>query len=341
MTTTFASSLMAAEMAEQPAALRRLLARRAGLRRLIAHAAPADLTGVAFVGRGSSANAAIFGRTLAELATGRPALLVSPSADRLYDMHTDYTGFLAVGLSQSGRTPEVVATLADLGTAGARTVAVTSDCSSPLARVADVCVDLAVGPERAVPTTKAFSAQLAALVILAEALGGEVATDIAWGAMAHAVQSVLDDWQSAEELAHRMRTTSHLAVVGAGLFLGVAEEVALKLEETALVTAAAHSSASYRHGPLALTRAGLPLLAVIGPGRAGEETARLVNDARRMGAPAVVIGANGDLPLPVGLPEHLAVIPAAVRGQQLALSLALLKGLDPDAPLGLSKVTDT
>jgi glucosamine--fructose-6-phosphate aminotransferase (isomerizing) len=332
---------MAAEMAEQPAALRRLLARRDGLRAVLAAAMPRDLRGVALVGRGSSANAALFGRTLAELATGRPALLVSPSAGRLYDVRTDYRGYVAVGLSQSGRTPEVVATLDELHRSGARTVAVTADADSPLAREADVLVDLGVGAERAVPTTKAFTAQLAALVVLAEALGGDVASAQLWDAAACATESVLADRAPVQTAARSLQPATHLAVVGAGLFLGIAEEVALKLQETAVVAAAAHSSASYRHGPFALTGKQHPLVAVVGPGPAGVETTRLVADARAAGAPVVVIGAGGDLSVPGGLPEALAAIPAVVRGQQLALELALARGLDPDSPPGLSKVTDT
>jgi glucosamine--fructose-6-phosphate aminotransferase (isomerizing) len=331
---------MAAEMAEQPGGLRWMLVRRAGLRVRLAHALPKDLRGVAFVGRGSSANAALFGRTLAELATGCPAFLVSPSARRLYDVRTDYHGYLAVGLSQSGRTPEVVAALQYLHDAGARTVALTSDCDSPLARTADAAIDLGVGPEHAVPTTKAFTAQLAALVVLAEALGGEVVPDDRWVAAARATQEVLGDQPQADAVARSLVSASHLSVVGAGLYFGIAEEVALKLQETALVAASAHSSASYRHGPFALTGAKHPLVALVGPGPAGAETARLVEDARAAGARVVVIGPGGDLSVP-DLPEVLATIPAVVRGQQLALALALAKGIDPDAPPGLSKVTET
>ena len=340
-TTTVASSFMAAEMAEQPAGLYRMLARRAGLRARLAHVTPPDLRGVAFVGRGSSANAALFGRTLAELATNRPALLVSPSVERLYDVRTDYRGYLAVGLSQSGRTPEVVSTLQELGEAGARTVAFTSDPDSPLARAADVSIDLCVGVERAVPTTKAFTASLAALVVLAEALGGEIVSDVQWGAVARATQLVLGDQAQADLVAQSLESASHLSVVGAGLFLGIAEEVALKLQETALIAASGHSSASYRHGPLALTGAEHPLVAIVGPGQAGAETTRLVEDVRAAGAPVIVIGPGGDLNVPGGLPEVLTAIPAVVRGQQLALALALAKGVDPDSPPGLSKVTDT
>jgi glucosamine--fructose-6-phosphate aminotransferase (isomerizing) len=341
VTTTLASSFMAAEMAEQPACLRRLLARRTGLRARIAHAAPHDLRGVAFVGRGSSANAALFGRVIAELATGRPALLVSPSADRLYPLRTDYSGYLAIGLSQSGRTPEVVSTLAAMQAAGAHTIGLTSDGDSPLARSADTYVDLCVGVERAVPTTKAFTAQLAALIIIGEALGGEVLSDVLWGAAAHATQAVLDDQGQANLVATHLAAVTHLSVVGAGTFLGIAEEIALKLQEVALIAASAQSSASYRHGPFALSGAGDPLLAVVGPGAAGDETRALVADVRAMGAPVTVIGATGDLPVPNGLPEVLAALPTVVRGQQLALALALDKGLDPDRPPGLSKVTNT
>lgn len=341
MSTTLASSLMAAEMAEQPACLRRLLARRTGLRARIAHVAPDDLRGVAFVGRGSSANAALFGRVIAELATGRPALLVSPSADRLYGLRTDYRGYLAIGLSQSGRTPEVVSTLAEMQAAGAHTIGLTSDGDSPLARAADTYVDLCVGVERAVPTTKAFTAQLAALVIIGEALGGEVLSDVLWGEAAHATQLVLDDQAHADIVARHLGSVTHLSVVGAGTFLGIAEEIALKLQEVALIAASGHSSASYRHGPFALSGAGDPLLAVVGPGAAGDETRALVGDVQAVGAPVTVIGAGGDLPVPTGLPEALAALPTVIRGQQLALALALERGLDPDRPPGLSKVTNT
>jgi glucosamine--fructose-6-phosphate aminotransferase (isomerizing) len=332
---------MAAEMAEQPATLHRMLARRSELRARIGRTLPEDLRGVAFVGRGSSANAAMFGRTLAEVAAGRPAFLVSPSSERLYDVHDDYRGYLAVGLSQSGRTPEVVSTLEALHDAGARTVALTSDADSPLAQTADLFIDLCVGVERAVPTTKAFTAQLATLVVLAEALGGEILRDVQWCAAAHATQLMLDDQAHAELVARSLESTSHLSVVGAGLFLGIAEEVALKLQETALVAASGHSTASYRHGPFALTGTQHPLVALVGPGPAGAETGRLVDDVRAAGAPVVVIGPGGDLSLPYGVPEVLAAVPAVVRGQQLALALALAKGLDPDAPPGLSKVTWT
>lgn len=341
MSLVLAPYRMAAEMAEQPAVLRRLVARRIGLHTQIERVIPERLAGVALVGRGSSANAALSARVMLELATRRPVVMVSPSIDRLYDAHTDYTGHLAVGLSFSGRTPEVVSTLADLRERGAVTVAITGDPEAPLTDAADLTIDLGAGAELAVPTTKGFTSQLATLVILAETLSGNALPHDAWAAVAEATQHVLDDTMTAEAVAGDMSTAQHVSVVGAGPYLGIAHEVALKFEEASLLAASAHSSASYRHGPIAMTSLAQPLVALVGTGRAGQDTAQLIAEVAGRGVPVVTIGPDGTLPVPNGLPEWLAGIPVAARGQQLALAIAVAKGLDPDRPPALSKVTLT
>jgi glucosamine--fructose-6-phosphate aminotransferase (isomerizing) len=332
---------MAAEMAEQPAVLRRLVARRTGVHNQITHALPEGLAGVAFVGRGSSANAAMAARVMIELATRKPVVMVSPSIDRLYGAHTDYFGHLAVGLSFSGHTPEVVSTLLDLQDRGAATIAITGDAESPLAEAAGLTIDLGTGPELAVPTTKGFTAELAMLVILAETLGGTPLPHEAWAAVADVTQQVLEDAAATKEVARDLAAAQHVSVVGAGTYLGIAHEIALKFEEAALLAASAHSSASYRHGPIAMASTAQPLVALVGPGSAGADTTQLAAEAARNGAPVVTIGPSGTIPVPDGLPEWLASIPMAVRGQQLALAIATEKGLDPDQPPTLSKVTLT
>ena len=341
MTTLLAPFRMAADMAEQPAVLRRFVARRAGLHVQIDRVTPENMTGVAFVGRGSSANAATVGKVMVELATGRPAVTVSPSLDRLYDAHTDYRGWLAVGLSLSGRTPEVASTLRDLHDRGAATIAITDDGDSLLADAADLTIWLGTGPELAVPTTKGFTTQLATLVVLAETLGHRELPLEDWTAVGDITHRVLDDEAAAEAAARDLAGVQHLSVVGAGAYVGIADEIALKFQEAALVAAAPHSSASYRHGPIAMASTAQPLIAVVGPGRAGAETARLASDVAQRGAPVMVIGDRGRLPIPSGLPEWLATIPTVVRGQQLALALAAERGIDPDQPPTLSKVTLT
>lgn len=337
----FGWSQMAVEMAEQPDVLRRLIARRGVLHPQITRLVPPDLHGVAFAGRGSSSNAAMVGRTLAELATRRPTLMAAPSLDRLYGARTDYSGFLGVGLSLSGRTPEVSLTLADMRDRGAATIAITDEAHAPISTAAHLTIDVAAGREIAVPTTKGFTAQVAALVILAEALGHHPAPYDAWHGLPDATQCVLDDWESVAVVTQALAAATELSVVAAGTFVGVAHEIALKLQETSLVAASAYSAASYRHGPMALAGPRHPLIAVSSPGRPGIETLRLAADVAARHATVIVIGVDGDLPVPRGLPEPLAAVPATVRGQQLALALAVANGHDPDRPPALSKVTVT
>ena len=332
---------MALEMAEQPAAVRGVAARRDEMIARIRAVLPTHPQGVALVGRGSSANAALVGRTLCELASRHPALLVSPSMERLYGARTRYHGWVAVALSQSGEVPEVVATAYALREAGAVAIGLTAHPGSRLGQAVDLCIDVGAGEERAVPTTKGFTAQVACLTVVAEALGGERLPAAQWQRCADATEAVLADAGAADEAAQRLRDVVDIDVIGAGMHLGVAAEVALKVQETALLGAVAHSAAGFRHGPIALAGREHPVVAVIGDGAAGQETRYVVAQLRVRGVPVLTIGEDGDLPVAGGLAEPLFAIPAAVRGQQVALALARLKGLDPDRPRGLRKVTRT
>ena len=132
---------------------------------------PDPLAGTVLIARGSSDHAATTGRYLLELATGRPVASASPSLYTMYGAHTDFTGFLVIGVSQSGGTPEIVRSVQAARTAGGRTVAVTNDSSSPLAQAAEVTVCLGVGPEQAVPATKTVTAELAVFALIAQAAG--------------------------------------------------------------------------------------------------------------------------------------------------------------------------
>ena len=162
---------MAAEMAQQPRTLQTLLARREEIVGVVQCVLPDELAGITLVARGSSDHAAIYGRYLLEMTAQRPAALVAPSIHTLYAADVDHTGYLAVAISQSGRTPEIITVLHRLREQGARTVAIVNGASTPLADVADVTIDLRVGPELAVPATKTFTGTLATLALVAEAVG--------------------------------------------------------------------------------------------------------------------------------------------------------------------------
>jgi glucosamine--fructose-6-phosphate aminotransferase (isomerizing) len=334
------ASLMEQDMGTQPAVLAALAGRREEIAESLAGPAPA---GIVIVARGSSDHAGIFGRYLLEAATGLPVALAAPSLQTLYGVRPRVEGWLAVAISQSGRTPEIATVLERFRDAGARAVAVTNDPDSPLARGASVHVSLDAGEELAVPATKTFTAQLAAMALVAEALGPVPFGGADWERLPGIVEAVLGDAAPAERVAALLEGVDELACVGRGYLMCVALEAALKLREAAGVRAEGWSAADFRHGPLTVVGPGLPTLAVSAAGPGAADVAELAEQLAGGGAPVLSMSdnASASLPFPGGLPEPLAAIPATVRAQQLALALALLRGVDPDRPPGLAKVTRT
>jgi glutamine---fructose-6-phosphate transaminase (isomerizing) len=322
-------AIMQAEMAEQPERLSALIERADEVAGLITRPA----AGPAIVARGSSDHAAVYGRYLIEAASGRPAGLAAPSLLTLYEARVDYSGYLAIAVSQSGHTPEIVTALERMQRCGGAGLAITNDGASPLAAAAEATFALGVGVERAVPATKTVTATLTAFALVASALGGRGLGELrrvpAW------VAEVLDDPAPAERIAEALSTATRLLTVGRGLMFGAALEAALKLKETTMTSAEGFSSADLRHGPIAIVERALPVLAFVADGPARADMVELVDDLRGRGADV------HELPLPAGVPEALAPIVGVVRAQQVALTLARLRGLDPDAPAGLSKVTAT
>lgn len=335
-----AGERMAADMAAQPDVLRRLAARRGDLVSALGDERPA---GIVIVARGSSDYAAIFGRYLLETATGLPVALAAASLQTLYRVEPRVDGWLALGISQSGRTPEIATVLERYGAAGARTVAVTNDAASPLATGADVDFELEAGEEGAVPATKTFTAQLAAMAIVAEALGSASWDGSDWERLPRIVETVLAEPAPADRAAESLGDAGELVAVGRGLLMCVALEAALKLREAAGVRAEGWSAADYRHGPVTVASGDLPLLAVSARGPAAADVEQLAGELQAAGTPVLRLSdsPDADLPYPANLPEALCAIPAAVRAQQLALAVALRRGLDPDEPPRLHKVTET
>jgi glucosamine--fructose-6-phosphate aminotransferase (isomerizing) len=328
---------MAGEMAEQPAVLASLAARAAADSAAVRAVTPDPLAGVVFLARGSSDNAAVFGRYLTELAAGRPAGLAAPSLYTRYQARVDWRGYLVVALSQSGSTPEILTTCAAVREAGASVVGITNEPASPMAEAVDVLLATDAGPERAVPATKTMTAQMRLVATIADALGRlrfDPPVD-GFAALPATVTGILRDPGPAEELARRWDGIDRLVIAGRGLAYAAALEIALKVKETTGILAEGMSTADLRHGPIATAFAGAPVLLVDAGGPAAADTGELLDLLASRDAEAVI------LPLPPGLPEPAQVIAAVVRGQQLARTLALAKGADPDVPAGLTKVTPT
>jgi glucosamine--fructose-6-phosphate aminotransferase (isomerizing) len=336
---------MAAEMAEQPGVLARVTARAPADAEAVRAVVPGPLAGVVFLARGSSDNAAVFGRYLAELRAGRPAGLAAPSLYTRYHATVDWRGYLVVALSQSGATPEIISTCRAMRAGGAVVLGITNEPGSPLADAVDLLLSTDAGPERAVPATKTVTAQLAALVTVTSALRASTAGEGpgAGGAQGSgmldglpgAVAGVLADPGPVERLAGRWRGLDRLVVAGRGLAYAAALETALKVKETTGILAEGISTADLLHGPIAAVYAGAPVLLVDGGGPADtdlDELRALLASRRAQAA---------SLPVPPGLPEAVHVIAAITRGQQLARELARARHVNPDAPAHLSKVTAT
>jgi glutamine---fructose-6-phosphate transaminase (isomerizing) len=335
-----AGAAMRADMAAQPAVLRALAARRSEVAAELSGWEPA---GIVVVARGSSDYAAVFGRYVLEAATGRPVALAAPSLQTLYGVEPRLDGWLAIGVSQSGRTPEIVTVLERLAGGGARSVAITNAEGSPLADAAAASIELGAGEERAVPATKTFTAELAAFALVAEALGPVAWGDADWDLLPGVVEAVLAEPEPGERVAARLDGAGELACVARGYLLCVALEAALKLREAAGMRAEGWSSADFRHGPVTVAGDELPLLAISAAGPAAADVEDLARGLASSGVEVVRLSdrEGADLRYGTGLSEPLAAIPATIRAQQLAVSVATRRGLDPDRPPGLAKVTET
>ncbi len=344
-----ATTRMRAEIAEQPAALAATI--DALLPRVPDIAALGrDTRQVLFVARGSSDNAAVYGRYLLEVRAGRLATLASPSVATTYHRRLDLEGVLAVGLSQSGETHEIVETLSWAADCGARTLAITNAPGSSLARRSDDALVTAAGAEQAVPATKTYTTQLAALAVLGLALAG--AGDDAMEELRRApdaVERALATADAVEPLATELASVQGAVVSGRGFVFSTALELALKLKEACYLHALGLSYADLLHGPIAVVDDDTPAILVApdsGPTLPGMVT--LAGRVVGAGAHAYGVGGGTDLAaacsrfLPGSdLPEWLAPLALIVPGQLLTEALARRLGIDPDTPRGLGKVTQT
>jgi glutamine---fructose-6-phosphate transaminase (isomerizing) len=338
---------MRAEIGEQPAALRATidaLLPRAGE----AAALGRDTRQVLFIARGTSDNAAVYGSYLIQAYGGRLATLGSPSIATAYRSRVDLSGVLAVALSQSGRTEEIVETLAWARDCGAATLAVTNGAGSPLADTADVAFVTQAGTEQAVPATKTFTTQLAALAVLAIGLGaaldaGELQR------VPDEVEALLASPLDLDPIVAELAPDHGVVVSGRGLAYADALELALKLKEACYLHAMGLSYADLLHGPIAVVDARTPAIVLAADsGPALDGTVDLARRVTAAGARVYGIG-GGDrlaaactraLPGP-RLPEWLAPLGLIVPGQLLTEALSRRLGIDPDHPRGLSKVTQT
>ena len=335
---------MLQEALQAPAAAAALLAREAGafvaLGAALRAQPPASLLTVA---RGSSDHAAHFMAYLVMARLGRLVTSLPMSVVTLYQARLVCDGLAAFAFSQSGQSPDLVAPTQSLGAQGARTVAFVNDAASPLAQAAQHVVPLHAGLETSVAATKSFIAQLVAGAALVAAWQQDAAFGAALQALPAALQqAAAQDWGAAVEA---LAGVERLYVIARGTGLPVALEAALKFKEVCGIHAEAYSGAELRHGPMALVEQGFPMLVLAPPGPAQAGLLALADEMRGRGARVLLAApagtAGAQLPLVASGNADLDPITAVQSFYPMVEALARERGLDPDRPRHLHKVTRT
>ncbi len=352
---------MREEIRQQPAAVERTLRsewpRAEKLRR---HFEKHPVRLIVLAARGTSDNAAQFGRYLLEISTGIPVSLAAPSVSTLYHATIDFKETVVVAISQSGESTDTNLVLERAKAAGAFTIGITNESESTLARIADAALLVRAGKEKSVAATKTYTGQLACLYLLAYALGAPI--------KARDLQRV-PEWSSAalrlepeiRERAERYCFMRHAVCVGRGLNYSNSFEFALKLMETCYVVAERFSSADLLHGPIAMLEASFPAFLFCPSGVTWKPMCELIEKLRAIQAETLVItdrsnrgvrSLKGLTQEPLSIPAALAgnnaiaeelytPIPYIIPAQLFAASLAEIKHLDADRPRTLNKVTRT
>lgn len=344
------------EIRQQPDVAARLLEGALPVvRRVASTVRDRDVPFVLIAARGTSDHAAVYAQYALGVMAGLPVALATPSVLTRYGARPRMAQALVVGISQSGRSPDVVEVIAEATRQGAATLAITNDTSSPLAAAANEVLDLAAGEERAVAATKTYTAELTAIAMLAASLSSDPRAGLrALAAVPEAIQEALGAQGQADGIAGELRDMDSCVVLGRGFNLATALEWALKSKELAQIRAQAYSVADFEHGPVASLADGGHILAVRASGPLAADLDGLISSLRATRSARVVLVADPEvpadayggppsmrLPFPDRLPEWLSPITAIVPAQLLARALASARGLDPETPRGLQKVTLT
>lgn len=306
-----------------------------------------DFSHVVVAARGSSDNAARYAQYLWGSHNQLNVALAAPSLYTLFDSPPNLAGSLMVGISQSGESPDLLAVLENASEQGRPTLAITNKPGSPMARLADRHLDLGAGPETAIAATKSYTSQLLAVASLSAALAGRESDRESLFGLADVVAQTLAREEDIASTVGALVDQTRCVVVGRGFNHATASEWALKISELSYLVAQPFSAADFRHGPMALVEPGLVILCVATDGPLWPDMVDLIQEVGKGGATTIAITDRPDCPaddvyvLPGQTPEWLSPIPITVAAQLFTYHLTLARGLDPDNPRAIQKVTKT
>jgi glucosamine--fructose-6-phosphate aminotransferase (isomerizing) len=347
---TISDSHLYGEIHEQPTVLESLLRQeQATIRQLAVQIQRQEINYVLIAARGTSDNAGRYANYLMGAFNGLPVALAAPSLYTIYRHPPRLKNALVIGISQSGKSPDIVSVLDDAKRQGALTAAITNFADSDLAQQADFVVELHAGEERSIAATKTYTSELMAIAMLGAELAGNAEMQTALAGVPAAVAQVLTVAPMVAQAVERYRYMASCVVIGRGFNYASAFELALKLKELTYTNAEPYSSADFLHGPLALIENGFPAIVVTPTGAMLPEIRQFIRILRQREAEPVVISDDTEtlalgriqLPLKATLPEWLSPLTVIVPGQLFAMYLAYARDYDPDHPRGLRKVTET
>jgi len=340
---------MLKEIHEEPGRIEVLIEKEMkGLEAAVAHLRETPPPLILVAGRGTSDNAATYGRYLFEHFLGIPVSGAALSLFTLYPAPMHLKGALAIGVSQSGESPDVVRALREARRAGAFTLAITNARKSSLSRAADHTVFLHARKEHSVAATKTYVAELVSMSIICRSLGGGLQSKEI-KRIPELIRAALSCEAKIADIAPYYRYAPRVLCLARGFNYATVREIALKLMETCYIGATGMSGADFLHGPIAFVEKDTPVLMFAAQ---GPTYAFMVDLAKRLNAQDVDVLAFTDddailrhcalgVKLPIKVGEGLSPIPFATMGQLLSCHLALVRGLTPDAPRRLKKITRT
>lgn len=338
------------EILEQPAAIERCAKHNSDtIRELAERVKNEDIGSIVLAARGTSDHAAVYGKYVFEILTGIPVGLSAPSVFTMYHRKLKMDRCLVIGISQSGMAEDVLEVIRQANETGALTVSATNNAASPLAKESHYHLDLSAGLEKSVAATKTFTTEMYLLASLAARIAGDEGILEELTRLPGMMTNMLDTPDDIAEKVQRYRFINECFVLARGINYAVALEAALKIQETNYVRAKAYATSDFYHGPLALLDSDIPVMIFAPKGASFPDIARMAGKLEKMGMEMIMVSndegmlAKGACRLRIPDTDNDILSPYfnALHAQMFACHLALSKGLDPDSPRRLHKITIT